>query len=303
MMNSLQGGSIKILRFRKMYEEVRLLKSPKIARLLLSFVDAGALVASDTLYELAIEGVFTESDLKGFPGDIDKIDLNLLQFVDDRNGRCIVLEGERKAFLTLLARVWLRNLFPLLIITRNPMRDYELINRIFPDKKISDNFLGLLESDCDIHITTIVNVYNGEMMRRTRFQTAIYNELVSPTKHYSLSKFSDTAREIFGFTGILNLHSFMLKDEKRKSLSDSELLDQVDISNSGSLMWRVWEQLGFISEGQFSGKATLKANNSYSKAILGEHDRVVKHMQANGYNMADRKKLLPMINICTELVK
>lgn len=203
-----------------MYQKVSLPLDPSIARRLIDFEKVGGLTVSDELRKLAEQTDYNLEDLNEFKdvyGDV-------VQFISDRKGRCILIENRHKLLRSTLMYVALNNKLPLLIAVPNHAHDEKfiaMIKEFLPDASISTD--PNYDESIDVYIATPEEVYIREgLAKRVRFAQVILTSgihmknTVFGTPDSINGKFAMIAKEnystIFLFDKIfLNKHVYTLK--------------------------------------------------------------------------------------------
>jgi len=276
-----------------MYELAKLPKNPAIARQLLNMADLGGLSVPANLYDLAIEDLVSLDDLSDFTLAPADIDLSVLQYMNDRNGRCVVLETRHKALPSIIARIWMYDLFPLLITADNStscVKWQTALEKAFPNKSISAG--SPEELGHDVYIMHSTHIYDEEMLKKTRFKQVIidfsYSQVTS-TKQKSLSMLHNLAIETFSVTVVSNLRTLIHKNNNNINLTDSEILKLIDLDNRNKLI-ALWGNI-------------LYPRNTFAKIFNNEYERINEHISSKGYNLTKTNSLLSAMNICTVLIE
>lgn len=288
-----------------MYERLTLSKDPKIARRLLDIAYAGGLDIDERIASLALENIISQENFVTFPLELTSKQIEATQFIRDRNGRCLVLDSNKQARDSLLAHVWLENAFPLLIVVnkKNQDRWLDTIERIWPDKKINifgdhrpkesrNNVSFTLppELDCDIYITKAASVYDGELMKKTRFRQVIIDHVLDSgsTPHHMVEKIQALCKETVASAIVIHIRQVIRRAKENNVLNDEEVFDKIN-----------WEGDNIVFN---TLRTFLYQHTSCDIPSLDNHERTQINLKENGFG-EDKRLLLPIMNICDKLIK
>lgn len=122
-----------------MFDVKRLPRSPEFARRLINFCEISNLVFDEELVNLALNGLIHRDQFKNYPYALDDDQISALQYVNDWQGRSLLLgEDNQRLRTTALASVFGKD--GGLLILSQPQYYHEwilLVQKVFPKSKIS----------------------------------------------------------------------------------------------------------------------------------------------------------------------
>lgn len=295
-----------------MFDIVDLPKTPRIARRLIEMAAVGGIDIDPSMYQLAREDLGYRTKLAGLPYNLSEHELNTIQFIMDRYGRAVVLESmHHRANRAALAYTWLKNEFPVLIVTNTITQGkwVNIILKIFPEAKInifgkqrfqkSDieavsleaignlSVTSLPEEGYDFYIAKPTEVYRGELLKKNRIAQVIINHVtdIGSLTRATLNDIEHLCTETYSSLVFVNIQQCV--SHARTKNTDVSLSD-VD-----------WKDHNLAIK---SSHQILFPQITFMPYMTGEYDRLDSHLEENHITL-DRSKWLPIVNICPHLVR
>ncbi len=291
-----------------MFQIVDLPKTPKIARRLLDMANIGAVKITDDITNLAKEGVVSQSDLPGFPVSLSEKELQTIQFIRDRNGRGVVLEGVAHNIFTratVLGYVMIEDAFPLLIIANNHLQQawIQSIRTIWPNKRINvcrgthaatdDEHVNdvVISSepleDCDIYFVKPALLNQIDITKKVKINQVVVNYVpdIGSVTRITVDNTKNICLEIQSSLVIINLQQCVSIARTKNTVIG---IDDIN-----------WQDINLATRTSFE---ILSPHSSLPHYLVGEHGWINSHLEENGIT-PNRRAWLPILNICPYLVE
>lgn len=296
-----------------MFDIIDLPKTPRIARRLVEMSKIGGLEVESEIVELAEKDLISVKNFDNLPFSLTKKEVDTIQFISDRRGRCVVLEDSTiKANNSVLSHVWMTNKFPVLIITNvtKYIDWFYLIHSIWPEATINIFGRGVLRrtdilqniismnnpnvfitnepnKGCDFYITKPSEVYKNNLMKMNKFSQVIVNYVTDigfVTKNTS-NELGHICTEVPASLIIVNI---------------CQCVSSARVSN-----FICFDDINWEDENNLAIKTILQflhPNIRFLPFIVHEYEHLGSHIKENNINISSGN-WLPIMNICPHLVK
>ena len=270
-----------------MHDITTISKKPNVARRLLDFVNLGVMNVNDELLELA------KTDLVSNNYNLSEEAMKGLQFIEDRNGRCIALEINNNAIKPSLIHTLSNDKFPLLILTTKPENFLGDIAELMPDKKV---VIGegncMAEASADIFILPLNSVYKTPLLRKNRFKQLIIDKGIALSHGTTVTNAQFVCREITSSIIIMNVKS-LIKNSKDEVLTSEQILERYT--------WNTQNDIYIMLSNVLAAEDGNVFGSMLCESIFGRHERLERHLTSQGYP-TDKRLFLPLFNICTDFI-
>lgn len=288
--------------------DIKTLKAtPGLARRLLEFSQMNHMTFGEDLIDLAMQNLVSLSQLAGFPKAIGDVEMSALQFVQDWDGRAMLLCNNRdRARNIALANAWLNG--GITVVMAEP-KEYaawaQLVRDVWPDAKISVfgnpryqkqntqfpdgvEFEERPDTSADFFITSYGGVIWHNLLNTVDVSQTIIEELDKPgTVNYKWDSavkamFHETPRPLF----IQNVNSLPNDDGR-------DIMASLNSSNSRAL-----SAIGItLTNYMWAGI------NSMCGMILGmQFKEIEDYLVSRGYVGASHLKMLSTFGISSHLL-
>lgn len=296
-----------------MFDIVNLPKSPRIARRLVEFAKIGGLLLSHDIYKLAEQELIHEEFFSTKNLQLTTNELNAVQFISDRRGRCVVLEDNlSSASRAIIGYTKIKNKFPIVIITNNLVKDrwIPLIKEFWPeatinlivntaaadpeqDKTTTLTITTLPQAGFDFYIMSPDKLYTGELLKKNRIAQMIvgyigYNNS-GPLIRRIVNNIEKASIETEG-TIFVATNNISMPDNKNLLFNRKN-----DIPNTTD---SEWQNMSLAL--QFA-RILHPTAAAFQNFISGEFSQLEDHLTENGITLK-RYDWLPILNICPYLI-